>query len=440
MNRWTLEVSDFGKIGHAKITVSPLTLFLGENNSGKSYLMTLIYGCLTLDLAKEIRFDKSLKEYGAAFEIVKEKILKLEKSNQVVFTLSEEERKIIIKFLNIIINSKDFFYGLFNEEIGHGEIKIECYGSYDFVLYSFEEHKGYSISVRRNEIAIKKEMLSENYMEVTVNLVLRGILQQMLQQDFAKQGRNVIYFPTARTGFLLTYKSVIGSAMQDKFNLETSEKNLLTRPVGDFLTRIGTLTGKKGPAYYPELVSFIEKHLIKGHIGVTEMPAHDILYTSNQMDKSIPMYLTSGVVTELAPLTLFLQQEHLETVLIEEPEISLHPELQISVARLLIRMVNCGISTFVTTHSDLMIQHINNMIRLSDLKKAEKQLPETRYEETDFIDREKVSAYEFKEGEDGKTIVTEIPCGNYGFEVDSFYQTLSRLSEEIDRIEEKLDE
>ena len=36
---WKLIVEDFGKIKSAEIEVAPLTLFVGDNNSGKSYLL-----------------------------------------------------------------------------------------------------------------------------------------------------------------------------------------------------------------------------------------------------------------------------------------------------------------------------------------------------------------------------------------------------------------
>ena len=41
---WKLKVSGYGKIEHAEIEVAPLTLFVGDNNSGKSYLMSLLWG------------------------------------------------------------------------------------------------------------------------------------------------------------------------------------------------------------------------------------------------------------------------------------------------------------------------------------------------------------------------------------------------------------
>ncbi|MDE6052375.1 MAG: ATP-binding protein, partial [Lachnospiraceae bacterium] len=46
MNTWTMHVEKFGKIESADIEVAPMTLFVGDNNSGKSYIMTLIYGLI----------------------------------------------------------------------------------------------------------------------------------------------------------------------------------------------------------------------------------------------------------------------------------------------------------------------------------------------------------------------------------------------------------
>ena len=51
-------------------------------------------------------------------------------------------------------------------------------------------------------------------------------------------------------------------------------------------------------------------------------------------------------------------------VFYEEPEMGLHPQLQKQVVRLLIRMVNQQLMVVFTTHSDTLLQHINNMLKL----------------------------------------------------------------------------
>lgn len=45
---WTLHVEQIGKITKADIRIAPLIFFTGDNNSGKSYMMTILWGLLFL--------------------------------------------------------------------------------------------------------------------------------------------------------------------------------------------------------------------------------------------------------------------------------------------------------------------------------------------------------------------------------------------------------
>ena len=46
---WTLHVENFARIKKADIEISPLMCFIGDNNSGKSYIMSLLWGILVFD-------------------------------------------------------------------------------------------------------------------------------------------------------------------------------------------------------------------------------------------------------------------------------------------------------------------------------------------------------------------------------------------------------
>ena len=50
MGNWKLLVEDYGKIKSAEIEIAPLTLFVGDNNSGKSYLLSLLWGIENLGI------------------------------------------------------------------------------------------------------------------------------------------------------------------------------------------------------------------------------------------------------------------------------------------------------------------------------------------------------------------------------------------------------
>ena len=47
MIHWKVRVENYGRIKQAEVEVSPFLAFVGDNNSGKSYLLSLIWGILT---------------------------------------------------------------------------------------------------------------------------------------------------------------------------------------------------------------------------------------------------------------------------------------------------------------------------------------------------------------------------------------------------------
>lgn len=55
---WKLKVSKYGKIESAEIETAPLTLFVGDNNSGKSYLMSLMWGIQNFGMAALLKMEK----------------------------------------------------------------------------------------------------------------------------------------------------------------------------------------------------------------------------------------------------------------------------------------------------------------------------------------------------------------------------------------------
>jgi predicted ATPase len=51
-----------------------------------------------------------------------------------------------------------------------------------------------------------------------------------------------------------------------------------------------------------------------------------------------------------------------DLLVIDEPELNLHPQNQRRVARLLARLTNVGINVLVTTHSDCLIKELNLLL------------------------------------------------------------------------------
>ena len=116
---------------------------------------------------------------------------------------------------------------------------------------------------------------------------------------------------------------------------------------------------------------YIEKNMTKGNLSVKKDMLPVIQYQPEGSDKEIPLYVASSIVSEISPLLLVLKSGiNFKAMIIEEPEAHLHPELQQKMARLIINMMNLGIPVWITTHSDTILQHINNMMKLKIMYEA----------------------------------------------------------------------
>ena len=95
----------------------------------------------------------------------------------------------------------------------------------------------------------------------------------------------------------------------------------------------------------------------------------------------LPLITTSSMVSELAPVVLYLRYvvQPGDVLIIEEPESHLHPAMQVEFIRHLIAAVRAGIRVMITTHSEWVLDELANLVRVS-------QVPESRRNGIDGAD------------------------------------------------------
>ena len=132
------------------------------------------------------------------------------------------------------------------------------------------------------------------------------------------------------------------------------------------------------------------------------------------------------MVKSLAPLVFYLR--HLaregDLLMIDEPELNLHPDNQRKVARVLAKANNRGLKLMMSTHSDYLLREINNLILLSrDTKQVREVREKLGYTESELLAPEKVGVYLFKESG-----AEAVPVTEEGFEVSTIEEEINRMN------------
>ncbi|MDR2704139.1 MAG: ATP-binding protein [Planctomycetaceae bacterium] len=453
----TIHVKNFARIRDAVVEIAPLTLFVGDNNSGKTYLSSLIWGIrnfLTNDFFAD-DFWGEVQEKSEFHDILDwiQKTIKYpndEKNEE--YNISEKEHNIIIDVINqyLSFNKEKCVQKIFGSDVPIQhlaiEIPFETKEKAIFVLRRFNSinnHENEQIAVGTRQKAVK--LIPPIYQNKPV-----FILQTLIQNYYRSFWKNAIYFPASRAGLLLTYRSLLDESLEIRFSsrkLPLKPDYQLTQPQVNYIRQLLWLSNSfknklSSPSYrFDKVVNFIETEIIDGQVLLSDTPVPEILYQPKGSNEKIPMQLVSGVVSEIASILVCLKFVHARNIsyIIEEPELSLHPELQQRMAQMLIRLSH-RYGVLVTTHSTIIAQHINNMIRYNNRQDGMELAREYGYTKNDFIIPDRIRMYQFDvEAQDGLTDVSKLEPLDNGFPIPTFADTLREIRNEAwnNRIEKK---
>lgn len=436
MNKeWTLHVENFAKIKTAYVEISPLMCFVGDNNSGKSYLMSLLWGILTLGKDIFPKLPSESKTYKRCEKWLEENLNKN-------ILLSKDAIHLYILWFNELLaaNRKMLLKKIFNYGVDAEKIEILNYHRKKKLEVKWEKTaERYSVTETYIKFPEQEECSKEQLLRMNAyicwNILMEGIAEPLYTPIV--KGRRMgepIYLPASRTGFMLTYPQLIENSLQISFSPDFQENaSALTLPYVDFLQLITKFETKTKISKTKEkIVQYIEKEMTKGNISVSKEMIPVIKYRPSGAEKEIPLYVASSIVSEISPLLLLFKSNiNFKTLIIEEPEAHLHPELQQKMAILIIHLVNSGIPVWITTHSDTILQHFNNMLKLKKHGKVEELMEEYGYQKEDLLSPEEISMYQFMPCENEKTRLEKLECTKYGFVVPTFNTALEKIVQEV---------
>ena len=227
----------------------------------------------------------------------------------------------------------------------------------------------FGVDERDTTAAIAKDLLS-------------AVSESVMSRTVEPLSWPAFYLPADRAGVMHAHRVVVSALLQHAASggLRRTPA-LLTLPgfLADFLEQLIEMDSR--PARRRPrgrgLADDIERDVLKGAVEreASETGYPSYFYRPDGWKQNLPLMNSSSMVSELAPVVLYLR--HLvgpgHTLIIEEPESHLHPAMQAEFALHLARLVRAGIRIIVTTHSEWVLDQFANLIRMSDLPESDRE-------------------------------------------------------------------
>ena len=259
----------------------------------------------------------------------------------------------------------------------------------------------------------------------------------------------VHYLPADRTGVMHAHRVVVSSLIgrAARAGLRHDEPlPVLSGVLADFLEQIIELDAvpRRRSILYSTLAKRLEAEILGGMVRSERSEAgYPSFYYRPDGWKGdlpdLPLMNTSSMVSELAPVVLYLRHvvQLGDVLIIEEPESHLHPAMQVAFTRLLAAAVRSGVRIIVTTHSEWVLEALANLVRLSGVPKGKRK----GIDGADLaLTPDEVGAWLFTSKRRPRgSVVEEIPLdmesgtfpAGYGEVTESLYNDWARISSRI---------
>ncbi|AUR95183.1 AAA family ATPase [Vibrio cyclitrophicus] len=184
--------------------------------------------------------------------------------------------------------------------------------------------------------------------------------------------------------------------------------------------------------HHPEVLEAMNK--VNG--GTFSYANSQLMFTTEDESNTLPVSISSSSIKSLFLLDLYIKSiaGPNDLLLIDEPELNLHPDNQRLMARVIARLVNTGVKVLITTHSDYLIREINNSIMLSnEFDEKEAIMQSHGFKQSDILKPTQVSAY-MVGNEGNKAVVSEMKVGQLGINTqifDCIINSANQLQSEI---------
>jgi len=440
-----------------EIELKDLTIFMGDNSAGKSYLAMLIHSFISMtagyikpDFLKAIKSKFENKKFIQELQKTIDTIISKNNQNNSRYTIYFDEADLqdletIIDFsVNEYLIKKYLVQKVFDSatiehiNIELKDIKKHLFHSFIISIQNSNDELQIELSIDNEIIGnvnFQGNMPSELIKEELLNIFISRLIEITIKKSLPI---NSVYLPASRTGYLQTYKILANKAVLSNYTKEeTDSKDTLSIMVRFFITQLNTNTTFEENKFS----KFIEDFIINGKVNIYKDNS-DIDFELSDGTKIDLNYLSS-TVSELIPLVVFLKRGLIKAgglVVIEEPEAHLSFKNQKLIAKFVVLLMQNNIKVLITTHSDFFIYEINNLIiKNTILKNREKlHLEKDFFDDNIALDYKKVALYNFILKNESST-VKRIEIDKYGINNTYIFDSTYATSKEKNKLLDLMD-
>ncbi len=437
-----VEVTNFGPIAKGRFKIKPLTVFVGPNNSGKTYAAMLAHSILSsyrdsvnpMTLGAWIKTQATDPELQATLATIGQIAEKSGKEDIVIPTkCARDVQRMALEHFRQTLH--DSIQNVFGSNLGElvrtgckaAKIKIMCRGGVELRI---SMDGSTTISATRKDARL---VIGNHAGEIPMNWIWRGaprniaggeegmndhrgrMLAGLLEgqdlglrvlgmsvmrvmQDVTGEIADSHYVPAVRSGILAAHKTVTLGIMNGASHTGRAQSQVeqLTGVSYDFITALINMT-ERGHDQVQKNGKPMIGDMFGGQVVVKEpkVGLPSMMYRDKNVD--IPMHRASSGIAEMATFPTFFQDysQQGDTLIIEEPEAHLHPANQIKVANHIVRHIRKReANVLLSTHSPFILEQLSLLVKMSQL--TDEQRKKHCDGATDHIDDANVAPYMFK--------------------------------------------
>ncbi len=454
-----ISIKNLGAIKQAEFTLGELTIICGSNNTGKTYATYALFGFLSfwrdafsikvadsdvLQLLNEGAIELNIQDYiDNASNILENGCKSFTEELPQVFASSEKH-----------FSDSHFSVNLDSNDMHPSPAFERTMGAAKTQLFSISKKAdspliAITLLVEKEKVRIPQEVINRIIGDALKEIIFGHLFPRPFIASAERTGaaifRKELNFARNR---LLEEMSAMEKDI-NPFELLSKVYSDYALPVKsnvDFTRKLEELAKKDSfiVKTYPEVLKDFAD-IIGGDYLVTQND--ELYYVPKGKRIKLTMDESSSAVRSLLDIGFYLRHVASpgDLLMVDEPELNLHPENQRRVARLFARLVNIDIKVFITTHSDYIIKELNTLIMLNQRsERLEALAKREHYRESEFLNPEKVRVYIAEEalikleGAQRKTkcqtLVQADIDSKLGIEARSFDKTI----EDMNRIQEEI--